>query len=122
MPTTFCRTDAGRLLVLCSTIMYNVSMTTSVTVSEARAALPQLLDRVNAGEEVTITRHGRPAAVLVRPDTLRVRRADGALAVADAVRDALARGRRSPLPARPGVTRARAEALIEDVRAARSRS
>ena len=44
-------------------------MSTTLTVSEARAALPQLLDRVSAGEEVTITRHGRPAAVLVRPDT-----------------------------------------------------
>jgi antitoxin (DNA-binding transcriptional repressor) of toxin-antitoxin stability system len=47
-----------------------------MTVSEARAALPELLDRVLAGEEVTITRHGRPVAVVVRPDSLRVRRAD----------------------------------------------
>jgi antitoxin (DNA-binding transcriptional repressor) of toxin-antitoxin stability system len=93
-----------------------------MTVSEARAALPQLLDRVNAGEEVTITRHGKPAAVLIRPDSLRVRRAAGALAVAETVRDALERGRRSPLSARPVVSRARAEALVEDVRRARSRS
>lgn len=52
------------------------SMSTRMTLSEARAALPQLLDRVGAGEEVTITRHRKPAAVLVRPDTLRARRAD----------------------------------------------
>jgi prevent-host-death family protein len=96
-------------------------MSTSLTVSEARAALPQLLDRVSAGEEVTITRHGRPAAVLVRPDTLRARRADETLAVAEVVRDALEKGRRFPLSARPGLSQERADALIEEIRAARSR-
>ena len=93
-----------------------------MTVSEARAILPQLLDRVSAGEEVTITRHGRPAAVLVRPDTLRARRADEALAVAEMVRDALEQGRRSPLSARPALSEERADALIEEVRTARSRA
>ena len=39
-------------------------MSAKMTVSEARAALPQLLDRVSAGEEVTVTRHGKLAAVL----------------------------------------------------------
>src|ERR1700744_3692540 len=41
-----------------------------MTVSEARAALPEVLNRVEAGEEVTITRHGRAVAVIVRPDVL----------------------------------------------------
>lgn len=95
-------------------------MSTSMTVSEARAVLPQLLDRVNAGEEVTITRHGRPAAVLVRPDTLRARRADEALAVANGVRDALEQGRQSPLSTRPKLRPERADALIEEIRAGRS--
>lgn len=93
---------------------------TSMTVSEARAALPQLLERVNAGEEVTITRHGKPAAVLVRPDSLRARRADEALAVANRVRDALEQGRRSRLSTKPALRKERAEALIEEVQAARS--
>lgn len=93
-----------------------------MTVSEARAVLPQLLDRVSAGEEVTITRHGKPAAVLVRPDMLRTRRADGALAVANQVRDALDQGRRKPLAARPRLNPQRADALIEEIRAARSRT
>jgi antitoxin (DNA-binding transcriptional repressor) of toxin-antitoxin stability system len=96
-------------------------VSTTLTVSEARAALPQLLDRVSAGEEVTITRHGRPAAVLVRPDTLRARRADDALAVADKVRDALDHGRRSPLAAHPALRQERADTMIEEIRAARSR-
>jgi prevent-host-death family protein len=46
---------------------------TIMTVSEARAALPELLTRVEEGEEVTITRHGRAVAVLVRPDVRRAR-------------------------------------------------
>ena len=52
---------------------------TSMSASQARAALPEILDRVTAGEEVTITRHGRAVAIVVRPDALRVRRADRAL-------------------------------------------
>ena len=39
-----------------------------MTISEARAALPEVLNRVAEGEEITITRHGRPIAVVVRPD------------------------------------------------------
>jgi prevent-host-death family protein len=97
-------------------------MSTSMTVSEARAALPQLLDRVSTGEEVTITRHGKPAAVLVRPDTLRARRAEEALATANVVREALDQGRQSPLAARPTLRPERADALIEEIRAARSRT
>jgi prevent-host-death family protein len=95
-------------------------MSTSMTVSEARAVLPQLLDRVSAGEEVTITRYGRPAAVLVRPDTLRARRADEALAVAKTVRDALEQGRESSLSPRPVLREDRAKDLIEEIRANRS--
>ena len=96
-------------------------MADSFSVSEARASLPHLLDRVEAGEEVTITRHGRPIAVVVRPDALRVRRADQALAAAADVRDLLAKGRAQPLPAQGTVPVQRAEELLADVRASRSR-
>ncbi len=34
----------------------------TVTLVEAKAHLSQLLDKVEAGEEVVITRHGRPVA------------------------------------------------------------
>lgn len=34
--------------------------------------MPQVLDRVAAGEQVTITRRGKPAAVIVRPDVVHV--------------------------------------------------
>lgn len=41
-----------------------------MTISEARAALPDVVNRVAGGEKITITRHGRPAAVVVRPDVV----------------------------------------------------
>jgi prevent-host-death family protein len=37
----------------------------SVGAYEAKTHLPQLLDRVESGEAITITRHGRPVARLV---------------------------------------------------------
>jgi prevent-host-death family protein len=36
----------------------------TVTLVEAKTRLSQLLDKVEAGEDVVITRHGRPAARL----------------------------------------------------------
>ena len=91
-----------------------------MTVSEARAALPEILERVLAGEEVTLTRHGEPVAVVVRPDRLRPRRADEALAEADRVRDLLARAKGRTLGSRPTLGAERAEVLLADVRASRS--
>jgi prevent-host-death family protein len=91
-----------------------------MTVSEARAALPELLDRVAAGDEVTITRHGQPVAVVVRPDALRSRRAQAALASAGKIQTLLAAGRRTSLTA-AGLTEARAAELIAEVDAGRDR-
>ena len=51
----------------------------SISVTHARAALPELLARVALGEEVTLTRHGQPVAVVLHPDTVRVRRASAAI-------------------------------------------
>jgi prevent-host-death family protein len=100
--------------------MYDSCMRTTVTVSEARASLPAIVERVMAGEEVTLTRHGRPVAVVVRPDALRIRRAEKALAVAANLELALERGRRSPLSTSPTMTEERADALVATVDAGRS--
>ena len=86
-----------------------------MTVSHARAALPEIIERVLAGEEVTLTRHGRAVAVVVRPDVLRARRADDALAAAERLRDTLERGRSRALRDRPTVTPERAEELLAAV-------
>jgi prevent-host-death family protein len=92
----------------------------TISVSEARATLPEILDRVIAGEEVTITRHGREVAVLVRPDAMRVRRADRALAEAERLRSLLDEGRSARLADAPVVSAERAEELVADVAAGRS--
>jgi len=49
------------------TLLYNSLMPT-YSLSEARANLPLILDKVENGEEITITRHGRPAAVIIGHD------------------------------------------------------
>jgi antitoxin (DNA-binding transcriptional repressor) of toxin-antitoxin stability system len=90
-----------------------------MSASEARAALPELLNRVEGGEEVTITRHGRPVAVLVRPDSLRVRRAAAALDEAARIHNLLAEAAATPLPEGTGLTEQRAEELIAEIRAGR---
>jgi len=89
-----------------------------MTVSEARAALPDLLSRVEGGEEVTITRHGRPVAILVGPDALRVRRARAALDGAARIHQLLAEAASAP-PEGVGLTESRAEELIAEIRAGR---
>jgi len=42
-------------------------MVIQVTATTAKATLLRLLDRTAAGEEIEITRHGRPVARLVPP-------------------------------------------------------
>lgn len=92
----------------------------TMSVTEARAALPEILDRVLAGEEVTITRHGEAVALVVRPDAVRVRRADRALGDAERLHDMLVRGRAARLDDAPGVSSDRAEQLIAEIAATRA--
>jgi antitoxin (DNA-binding transcriptional repressor) of toxin-antitoxin stability system len=74
-----------------------------MTVSEARAALPEVLNRVAAGEEVTITRHGQPIAVVVRPDVMWSRsRAEVVLGEADRLHNLLSAAADSQLPTTQG--------------------
>lgn len=101
------------------TDQHNQSMS-RMSVSEARASLPEILDRVLAGEEITITRHGREVAVVVRPDAVRVRRADQALAEAERLRDLLALGRATDLSDAPPVSAERADELVAYISAGRS--
>jgi prevent-host-death family protein len=90
-----------------------------VTASEARATLPELLNRVTEGEEITIIRHGQPVAVLVRPDRLRSRRTEAVLEDAKRLEDMLAAARKRPLSAAGSMTPERAEELIRAIRADR---
>jgi len=90
----------------------------SLTVSQARASLPELLTRVEDGEEVTITRHGRPVAVLVRPDVMRSR-ANVIIEDAGRIHDLIAAAGTSELPVDVGLTPERAEELVRAIRSGR---
>jgi prevent-host-death family protein len=102
------------------TEMYNASVS-EINVSQARATLPQILDRVTHGEEVTITRHGRPIAVLVRPDLLRVRRASAPFEMAAQVNRLLHDARDLPVDAGDALSVEYADALAAHVRSGRQR-
>jgi len=91
----------------------------TMTASEARAALPEILDRVGTGEEIVITRHGRPVAVVLRPDAVRSRRADAALNVADRVHATLVTGREMATAPSRGLSAEQAEELVAVIRAGR---
>jgi antitoxin (DNA-binding transcriptional repressor) of toxin-antitoxin stability system len=101
------------------TELYNPCMAT-ISASDARATLPELLSRVDEGEEITITRHGRAVAVLVRPDALRSRRIGPLLDQAEELDRQLTHARTEPLP-EGGLSSRRAEELVRDVRRNRDR-
>jgi antitoxin (DNA-binding transcriptional repressor) of toxin-antitoxin stability system len=91
----------------------------TVSISEARAKLPDIIERVMAGYEVTITRHGQPVAVLVRPDLLRVRRNPAVFEEAEELHEALKRARDEPLTPGGVISPEYAEELIKEIRAGR---
>lgn len=93
-----------------------------MSVSEARSTLPDVIARVMDGEEITLTRHGLPVAVVVRPDVLRARRATPAMEAADRVRTLLNDGRLKSLATPSAMTSERADELVADVRRGRARS
>lgn len=71
-----------RELVEAKTHRGSMTEETSVGSYEAKTHLPQLLDRVEHGETIVITRHGKPIARLV-PTTVEKVRPDVAQAVSD---------------------------------------
>jgi prevent-host-death family protein len=91
----------------------------TLTISEARAILPEVVDRVGRGEEITITRHGQPVAVVVRPDALRARRVADLYAETEQLRQIFEEARHLRLSDTEPLSAERAEELIADIRAGR---
>jgi len=91
----------------------------SLSVSEARASLPALLTRVEEGEEVTITRHGKAVAVLLAPQALRARSRSGVFEVAAQIRQGLEEARTRPFDDTSGLSPEFAEDLIREIREGR---
>ena len=85
--------------------------------SETRARLAELLDRVEAGEDVEITRHGRTVARLVPPRSARNARNDHLFVAAERLRIELEEARHRPLP--PPVTDMDPDAWVAAIRADR---
>ncbi|KYH45488.1 type II toxin-antitoxin system Phd/YefM family antitoxin [Branchiibius sp. NY16-3462-2] len=96
-------------------------MTDPISASVARQTLPAQLDRVEAGEQVEITRHGRVVAVLVSPDQVRTRRTSKVWQRADEIGRQLEEARNQPLRDEGGLSAAFAEDLIRQIRADRDR-
>ena len=89
----------------------------SLSLTDARAQLPQLLDRVSAGESFTITRHGAPVAALVGHDQWMKTRTHDVILEARELRRQIeaARGKPLNLPTtRPDP--AAVDAIIEELR------
>lgn len=88
--------------------------------TEARSRWTEVLDRVVEGEEVVITRFGRPVAVIVTPEALARRRAGDAIDQADRLRDLLDHARTSSSSS--GLSPSRADDLAARLRADRDTS
>lgn len=87
----------------------------TVSASEARQTLPSQLDRVAAGEEVAITRHGRVVALLVPPRPARTARTAQLWESADRLWESIVRAGREPLAA-PAAGSERADELVRGIR------
>ncbi len=87
----------------------------TTTITEARATLPELVDRVLNGEEVTLTRHGVAVAVLVHPNRVRSPQAQRVLVEAKALRTLLDEASGHSLEPGEGISAERAEELVAHV-------
>ena len=56
--------------------MYTVGMSKSHSVADARAHLPDILDDVEAGKDVQLTRRGRPVALVLSPQRYEMLRSE----------------------------------------------
>jgi len=91
------------------------------SVSEARKILPELIRRVTEGEEVILSRHGEPVAVLIRPDARRTRCVTEAYAESEDIYKLVAESRKQPLePDGSSLSEQRAAELLAEILPGRS--
>lgn len=92
---------------------------TTYSLSEARANLAELLSRAENGEDVTITRHGRPVAAVVGHDHWMKQKRLDVLERARELRADLEAARDKPLPKFPINSNYDYEAHITEIREGR---
>jgi antitoxin (DNA-binding transcriptional repressor) of toxin-antitoxin stability system len=93
-------------------------MAMSISVTEARAVLADLVGRVLDGEEITLTRHGEPVAMLVRPRPAWAHRAPDIYEGAEKLREELEAARHRPISDR-GLRKGEADKRVRELRAER---
>ena len=89
------------------------------SLTDARARLPELLDRVAAGETIHITRHGKRAGVLIGNDVWMKTRRHDVLVQADELGRRLEEARGKPLLPIPLNTEWDVDAHVAEIRAGR---
>jgi prevent-host-death family protein len=88
----------------------------SLSLTDARAQLPQLLDRVAAGESFTITRHGADIAVLTGHDAWMKTRTHDVILRARELRGEIDAARGKPLDlSGPTTVPAETDAIIAEL-------
>lgn len=92
-----------------------------ISLSDARARLPELLDRVAAGQVVHITRRGKPTATLVDHDRWMKTKTHDVLIRARELRRRLDAAKGKPLLPVPLDTEWDVEAHIAEIREGRDR-
>ena len=92
---------------------------TTISVSELRANLKSVLERVKRGEEVQLTQNGEVVAAVLHPDALRWRVRTPNTLAAERLLDEFNRPL-EPLP-EPSLSQAEGDAFIAELREARNR-
>jgi prevent-host-death family protein len=90
-----------------------------MTMSEARKAWAAVLDRVESGEAITITRHGREVAVVAPPPSVEDRLSPAVAEALGTLRAGLARAQREQPDLAAAISVDRAEELVAAIRAER---
>lgn len=93
----------------------------TIGVTELRANLRDVLDRVKRGEEVIVTQNDEAVAALMHPSKLRMRVRTPNTEAADALLERLREAVRDRPDRGVGLTSERAEAMAADLRSERDR-
>ncbi|CAN5900823.1 hypothetical protein BH24DEI2_BH24DEI2_22360 [soil metagenome] len=92
---------------------------TTIGVTELRAQLKGVLERVKQGEAFTITQNDEAVAALLHPSKLPPRVSTPSTVAAEELMTALAQARHDRLERGEGISRTRAETMVEELRAER---
>lgn len=91
----------------------------TIGVTELRANLRDVLERVKRGEDVIVTQNDEPVAAMLHPSKVRLRVRTANTEAADALLERLAEARREQPERGRGISLERAESMVEELRSDR---